>query len=189
PRAAARSCAIAASRLPSFFCSATRWALGGGFIYSTGVPIEFQGEVEVTESLGDNLYKGIVITNFDMIETGAKLASGPVPEGDNSGTGRVNYVTTRVLGGPLDDQRTLFGLNSIIYLEGGSLKGVQVGDLLNVLRNDSLRTATAMVVRSTATIGKIKILNVSKKFSTGVVVVSHEDIRPGDRTGKGIEPD
>lgn len=160
-----------------------RKSLGGGFIYSSGVPIEYQGEIEITENLGDNLFKGIVITNYDQIDIGAKLSSGPVPEGDNEDSGRFNPVVTRVLGGPLDDQRTLFGLNSIIYLEGGASKGVQVGDLLNVLRNDSIRTSTGMNVKSTSSIGKIKILNTGKKFSTGVVVVSHEDIRPGDRTG------
>lgn len=161
-----------------------RKKLGGGFIFTSGVPIEYQGEIEITESLGGNLFKGLVIANYDQIDVGAKLTSGPVPEGEFTKRGRANPVETKVLGGPLDDGRDLFSLNSIVYLEGGSQKGVQPGDILTVLRNEALRTQTEIDVKATAKIGTIKVLTASRKFSTGVVVESTEDIRPGDRTGK-----
>ncbi|HEX4923647.1 MAG TPA: LysM domain-containing protein [Bdellovibrionales bacterium] len=161
-----------------------RQKLGGGFIFTSGVPIEYQGEIEITESLGGNLFKGLVITNYDQIDVGAKLTSGPVPEGEFTKRGRPNPAETKILGGPLDDRRTIFGLNSIVYLEGGANKGVAAGDILTVLKNDSLRIDTGLDVKPTAKIGTIKVLTASKKFSTGVVVESYEDIRPGDRTGK-----
>jgi nucleoid-associated protein YgaU len=164
-----------------------RKSLGGGVIFGGGLPIEFQGEIEITEQVSGRLFKAVVISNFDQIEVGAKLTSGPIPEGEATPKGRANNAQAKILGGPMDDDRKLFGVHSIVYLEGGSQKGIETGDVLTILKNDALRTESELNVRPTNAIGKVKVLNVSRKFSTGVIVQSEEEIRPGDRTGTVAE--
>jgi nucleoid-associated protein YgaU len=163
-----------------------RKALGGGVIFGGGVPIEYQGELEVTQKVSSDLYKATIISNFDQIDIGARLTSGPMPEAELSKKGRVSNAETKILGGPLDDSRKLFGLHSIVYLDGGTKKGILAGDILTVLRQDSLRVEVVNPP-PTAKIGRVKVLNVSKSFSTGVVIESGEDIRVGDRTGSIAE--
>lgn len=159
--------------------------LSNGFMSYSGYPVEYQGEVEITESLGDDRYRAIVSNIISPIEVGSKVRKGKIPMTSFNRTGNIGQSSVNVVGGQFDDERRLMGTNGVVYLDGGTQESVQEGQILSILKNQRVRNPDSVNVKIQEPIALIKIIHSADHLSTGMVLDAKTDIRPGDKTGPG----
>jgi len=153
--------------------------------HGAAYPITYEGEVEVIESLGDNKYRVLCLQTVTPIVVGSLLRKGGLPQANYSKGGTPANVAAKVFGGDFDPERKQLGMGNLIYISGGRDKGLQVGQLLTVLKDFKLRNANTNLQQPKDPIGLIKIVDVADGVATALVLESREDIRPGDLTGPG----
>jgi len=163
--------------------------LDNQFTEEVGYPIRYLGELKITGKAGGRIYKAMVTSVNDIMSVGDKLLSGKIPTGDFDPTGRPNNVVSKIVGGEYDSDRTIFGINSIVFINAGTDKGVEANDLMVVRRNEDVRREETVLSRPISIVGKVKILKVTRRFSTGVVVAVTDDLRAGDLTGQPTAED
>lgn len=150
-----------------------------------GQMIEIQGEIEVLGRVNEqkNTYRALVKKAIQPVEVGAVLVPGRLPMIDPSVGELQSGVGAKVLGGQFENKRNLFGSNSLIFLDGGSGQGLQVGQSLGIFADEDLRTKKASAYMNHRQIGTAKIIRVSGSFATAFVVKASEGIRMGDIVG------
>lgn len=150
-----------------------------------GQMIEIQGEIEVLGRVNDqkNTYRALVKKVIQPVEVGAVLLPGRLPMIDASVGELQTGVGAKVMGGQFENKRNLFGSNSLIFLDAGSGRGLQVGQSLPVFADEDSRTKKAKAYMNHRQIGTAKVIRVSGNFATAYVVNATEDIRMGDIVG------
>lgn len=157
--------------------------MSNSYMSVPGYPVEFQGELEIIESLGDNRFRAIVKNMVAPIERGAQLFRGNIPVTSYSKEGASGSASVTVVGGEFDADRRLMATNTIIYLNGGSRDGVQEGEIYSILKSPVERNAETVVKTVQGPIALVRIVNTSERLSTALVLEARGDIRPGDKTG------
>jgi hypothetical protein len=153
-------------------------------ILRSGAIIEVQGLIEVLEPVnaGSNYFRAIVKKAILPITVGAKLIPGPLPMVDESGGDPTPGIQTFVIGGSYERNRELFGSYQTIFLDAGSAKGVQVGQILPVYANTKRRNGGSVIKTNERQVGSIKVVRVAEGFSTAIVLSAYEDVQVGDKT-------
>lgn len=152
----------------------------------TGQMVEIQGEIEVLERVNDqkNVYRAIVKKAIQPVEIGSILVPGKIPMIDPSATALTSGVGAKIMGGPFDKKRQLFGSRSLVFLDSGSNQGLQVGQSLPLLADEKIHTKKADAVMNDRVIGTVKIVRTSANFATGYVIKATDDVLLGDYVGK-----
>lgn len=150
-----------------------------------GYPIEIQGEIEILDQVDadEKLYKARVVRSIAPVFPKSFLRPGVIPTFSSSSTGEVNQTPTRIIGGQYDDTRKVLGLHSIVYIDAGTSRGVQVGQIFPVLKNLKARNSNSVLGRAAEEIGRIKIIHATMARATGLVVSASQEITTGDTTG------
>lgn len=148
--------------------------------------IEIQGQIELLEKVNDknNTYRAIVKKAIQPVEVGSVITPGFLPMIDTSPRPVTPGATARIMGGQYDRKRSLFGSNSLVFLDSGTSQGLQVGQNLPIFADESIRNKKALALMNDRVIGAIKIVRVSANFATGYVTKSSDDILMGDYIGK-----
>ncbi len=147
--------------------------------------IEVGGEVEVTELLSadENVYRALVLRSVNAVARGSLVLTEALPETDYSVNGRRVDVETTVIGGEFDERKTLHGSGALIYLDGGSDKGLQPGDLLAIRASRESRLGASTYGSIRTAVGVAKIVRTEKSVATAVIVDMQDRIESGDTTG------
>nr|WP_295905214.1 LysM peptidoglycan-binding domain-containing protein [uncultured Bdellovibrio sp.] len=153
-----------------------------------GYMVEIQGEIEILERVNDqkNVYRAIVKKAIQPLEVGSFLVPGKLPMIDPSVTALTSGVGAKIMGGQFDKKRTLFGSNSVVFLDGGSNQGLQVGQSLPIYADERIRNKNSEAVINDRVIGVVKIVRVSPNFATAYVSRATDDIVLGDYVGKAV---
>lgn len=153
--------------------------------YGSAYPIEYQGEIEVLESVGNGRFRILCVDAITQMVVGSLLRKGTMPKVSFAKTGTPGNVSAKVFGGHYDSDRKSLAAGNLVYIAGGRDKGIEVNQLLTVLKDFKLRNPETVLREPEEPIGLIKIINVSNSVSTGYILESREDLRQGDVTGPG----
>jgi hypothetical protein len=151
--------------------------------------VEVQGAIEVLEKVNadKNIYRAIVKKAIQPIDVGAVLIPGEVPMIDPTPGKVSNIANAKIMGGEFGKRRGMFSSNSLIFLDGGSSKGFEVGQNLSIFADSALRNKQSNAVLNDRTIGSLKIVKVTANFATAYVTNSTDDIMLGDYVGNGAK--
>lgn len=152
---------------------------------SVGPVIEIGGRVEIQEVVEatKNVYKATVIFALNPIPVGSLIISEQLPTASFSRSGSYSEAAVRVLGAEYDEERKIFGENSVIYLDGGSKAGLKENDLLTVQARRGDRRESTKFPDSLRPIALVKVVKTQETVATAIVLESLEEIQPGDMTG------
>lgn len=155
-------------------------------LFRKGHMVEVQGEIEVLEKVNDgkNIYRAIVKKAIQPVEVGAILTPGKLPMIDTSTGSVAGGVGAKIMGGQFDKKRSLFGSNSLVFLDRGSTQGLQEGQTLPIYADERIRNKATEVTSNNRIIGYVKVVRVSPNFATAYVTRATDDILLGDFVGK-----
>ena len=147
--------------------------------------IEAQGEIEILEVVNPekNLYRALIKRALVPIEVGALLVAGKIPTFNANPTDSISQGMARVIGGEFAIRREILANRGILFLSG---TGLDVGQVYPIFKVHQQRVPGSVVKLNDRQIGKVKIIQVSGKFATAVVIDSKEDIQIGDITNPDV---
>lgn len=144
---------------------------------------EVQGEIKIVGRV-ESYYKALVTLALFPIQIGASIVPGTGPRMNLSDPGEKVSLKAMIVGGENDTTRSLFGPQSIVYINRGSSDGVKVNQRAPVSAIHRLRHSESTIFANTWKIGEVKIVKVEKNYSTAVVMLATEGIMPGDIVGE-----
>ncbi len=144
---------------------------------------EVQGEVKIVGRV-EGLYKALVTLALFPIQLGAKIVPGVSPKMNLTDPGELASLQGMIIGGENDTTRSLFGPQSIVYLNRGSGDGVKINQRAPIMAVHRLRHSESKIFSNTWKLGEVKIVKVEKNYSTAVVMDATEGIVPGDIVGE-----
>ena len=148
-----------------------------------GDVIQYQGSLEITDILKDNMFRGVVVNSISGIKGSPWISREEIPTLDDDFAGRPTDLKLQIIGGGGDNGTRFFRQSDVIFIGGGSSKGLRVGDILGVYKRRDIRYRGTQVVKSPTPIGHIKIYRSEPDMATGFVINSTDVIVPGDETG------
>lgn len=147
------------------------------------VSYEVQGEIKIVGRVED-YYKAVVTKSLFPIQIGASIIPGHGPRMNLTDPGESVSLKAMIIGGENDTTRSLFGPQSIIYINRGSSDGVKENQRAPVSAIHRLRHSESTIFSNTWKIGEVKIIKVEKNYSTAVIMTATEGIMPGDIVGE-----
>jgi LysM repeat protein len=137
-----------------------------------GYLIRITGILEII-GIDSNTPKAKIISSFEDIETG----DGLMPYKNMEPPLVPDVIRTPKIGGHIVETHftnQLSGENDILYLDKGSNKGLELGDVFTVFPNSALER----------TIGKLQVISLQADTSTAVLLKSSEEITIGSKWGQ-----
>ena len=165
-----------------------------------GYSIEIQGEVQLVERVPrkaekkrrkgqprgrKELYRAIISKLVNPVSVGSTLIPGRVEYIEVSEKGPRSQVVAQFIGGQYFNRRRIYGGESIAFLNRGSNDGLEVGQVLSVRENRSIRNENTLVSSNVRPIGWVRVVKVEPNLATVIVVKAWSDILTGDLTGSG----
>lgn len=152
-----------------------------------GYPVEIQAKLKIVETIDEAkfIHKAIITKSFRPVEVSSKLVARDFYTSTWGIEGKYLDIKAVIVGGRFDTDRRVLGLGSVVFLDKGSVDGLVQDKLLNILRNNGLRGAKVGRLDSYR-IGRLKLVHVDEKVSTGLIVESKGEIRSGDFTGNPV---
>ncbi|MCB0420955.1 MAG: LysM peptidoglycan-binding domain-containing protein [Bdellovibrionales bacterium] len=130
-------------------------------------------------------FRALITEMIEPVLTGSQLMEGKIERYLVNLEGPRNRTVAQIIGGSKATNMRLFTEGSIAYLNRGAEDGLAVGQVLAIRENRKLRREYSKVRENLRPIGWLKVLNVSKKYATAVVVQAWDEITIGDLTGLG----
>lgn len=143
---------------------------------------EVQGEVKIVGKI-EGLYKAMVTSALFPVRVGAVIVPGHGPKMNLTEAGEEANLKAMIIGGENDTTRTLFGPQSIIYLNRGTEDGIKVNQRAPITAIHRLRHKESELYSNTWQIGEVKIVKVEKHYSTAVIMNATEGVMAGDIIG------
>lgn len=152
-----------------------------------GAMVETQGQIEILAKVNEskNIYRALVKKTLHPVQVGSVVLPGQIPMFSPAAGVATDAVGAKIIGGQFNNERKLYGANTIVFLNGGSTQGFQEGQILSVYKDETIRENKDAVINDPV-IGKLKVIRVSPSFSTAYIVNSTTDIVTGDYVGKNI---
>lgn len=144
---------------------------------------EVQGEIQIVGRV-EKLYKALVTLALFPLRVGANIIPGSSPKMNLTEPGELAPMQAMIIGGENDTTRSLFGPQSIVYLNRGSADGIKVNQRAPVMAVHRLRHPDSKILSNTWRLGEIKVVKVEENYSTAVVIDATEGILPGDIVGE-----
>lgn len=133
-----------------------------------------------------NMYRAKITSVVSQVEVGSKVMAIAPPITTWSRNGRRSEVEVTVIGAEFAENRRIVGEGSVIYLNGGAIAGLKVGDLLGVQERRETRRPSTEFPNIIRPIGLLKVADVKDRVATAILLESHDEVRPGDLTGGEI---
>jgi hypothetical protein len=154
--------------------------------------IQVAGELEITEGApaefrhsrdreNFDAFRALITRTTGLAVTDNVLIPGQLTMVDVSSKGVRGTAVAQVIGSEHHVASMLFGQGDIVFLNKGSDAGIEVGQILDLYGNRRTRHAGTPVVFSPAASGTVKIVHVSGKLSTAVILTAHDGIMQGDK--------
>lgn len=148
---------------------------------------EYIGEVQITEDNKNNsgLVAGRITRALDMIDRGALLIEGKVPQYDlRYNPEEIKSIDAKILRGSDIFGHNILGVGQTVFLSQGEKDGLMPGTLIQIKQNREERNPEQELLNIVNKIGVIKIVLSEPDVSTGIVVSSRDFMIPGDKTIK-----
>lgn len=159
---------------------------------SLGHEVHLSGELEVISKLSsksqwssDQLYKARVLQSLSPISKGLKIFNQRIRKINNSLSGRSSSVQAKIIASGKGRGRGLVSPLEFVYINRGSDHGLSEGDILSINENRELRVPGTLV-KDRRSIGLAKVVDVSRKTSTLLIIKTWGHIILGDYTGELI---
>jgi hypothetical protein len=146
---------------------------------------EYVGEVQIIDGNKNNsgLVAGRVTRAIDIIDKGALLISGKVPQYDLTYNPEdILPVDAQILRGSEIFGHNILGIGQTVFLSQGEKQGVTPGAIVEIKQNRYQRNPEQELLNIVNKIGVIKVVLSSPDVSTGIVVSSRDFMAPGDKT-------
>ncbi|MCB0379157.1 MAG: LysM peptidoglycan-binding domain-containing protein [Bdellovibrionales bacterium] len=148
-----------------------------------GVVLRYMGIGEVVDILDNNRYRLSIVQSLTPIEPDALVTNETIPSFADDNSGRPSDVAVTVVGGEIENQRSILGRGNIIFLKGGTNNGVRVNDVLGIYKNREARHHNSKVSQSPRPVAQVKIFRSEPGLASAFIISSKEPIQPGDMTG------
>jgi len=153
-----------------------------------GYAVDIEAELEILNSVGEGkdgseLFRAKVINSLSPVRVGSQLQRARLEKIQISEEGPRSDVRAQIIGGSIFNRRQIYGDETIAYLNKGSDSGLKVGDVLPIVVNRSLRDVNAKIESSNLPIGTVRVVRVTPKFATIIVLHSWSDVFTGDFVG------
>lgn len=148
--------------------------------------VEVQGSIKVIEKI-DIFYKAQVIKQLMPITVGAMVLNEPMPKASINpkaivaSSGDTDLENLEVIGGEFSSNRQFFGDSAVVFLNGGTERGVTSGMALSVYTDRKARNYYARVKRDKRKIGELKVVRVEQNYSTAIVMKTTAEVSVGDK--------
>lgn len=152
-------------------------------VFNYPLSYEVQGEVKIVGKL-EGLYKAIVTLSIFPIQVDSIIVPGSTPKMNLTESGTPSNIKGMIVGGENDTTRSLFGPQSIIYINRGSADGIKVNQQAPIMAVHRMRHPDSSLYSNTWKLGEVKIVKVEENYSTGVIMESTDGIVPGDMVGE-----
>lgn len=159
---------------------------------SLGVEISVLGSIKLQSQVASrvpsethDLYRAFVEKSISNLRVGSEVRVGSLRKIPMSLEGPRSLVVAQITGGSYDTERNLFADQNIVYLSRGANDGLMEGQILQVRANVQLRNRDTLVADNVRPTGFLRVVRVSPKYATAVVVKAWDDIQTGDFTGEG----
>lgn len=130
-------------------------------------------------------FRALITDMIEPVVTGSILKVGKIQKFPVSLEGPRSRAVAQIIGGSKARNMRLFTEGSLAYLNRGSDDGFAKGQVLAIRENRKIRRAYSKVRENLRPIGWLKVLDVSDKYSTAVIVEAWDGITIGDLTGLG----
>ncbi|MBX2989052.1 MAG: LysM peptidoglycan-binding domain-containing protein [Bdellovibrionaceae bacterium] len=148
--------------------------------------IEVQGEIEVIEAASDreNLQRAIVRRSLAPIELGSKLIRGSIESISTQDGAPAAGPALKIVGSQYGNDRRMVDAEGLVFLNGGSRTGLQVGQILPIYADRSVRNPETSVRLGGKLIGHVRVVKLTPNFATGFLTSVTDDILIGDDVGR-----
>lgn len=157
-----------------------------------GYTIDILGEVQLVERVtlkkeihDQEMFRALVLKIINPVSVGALLTIGKIEKIKISDQGPRSQIVAQIIGGSYFNRRQVYGDESIAYLNKGSSDGLEVGQVLPIRANRTVRNVNSNIDSNVKPIGWLRVVRVTPHFATTVIVKSWSDILTGDLTGIG----
>lgn len=142
-----------------------------------GYMVKILGHVEIVSTSNDRVV-GRLVETYDVVEDGAGLMafSGPVKE-IQLRTARVE-LSGKIIGGRRG--QTIFSSNDIVFLDKGSIYGLDAGVVLEVPIRGDKGKADGTVTDLNAPLARLVVLSVQDKTASGIILENRGVVEIGD---------
>ena len=144
---------------------------------------EYIAEVQIIgeEDEKSGLVPGRISRSYDMVQKGAVLISGRVPQYDLSyNLDDLQPVDAEILRGSELFGFNIMGVGQTVFISQGEKQGVTAGSLVQIKQNRKVRNPYRNNLDIVNKIGVIKVVSSTPDVSTGIVVSSRDFMAPGD---------
>lgn len=155
-----------------------------GILWTSRHVIEIIGIIKVISEIQGNIYRIRITKAFQPIKIGEKITDYSLKKIQPSiveDTKTTLEKKTHILDLP-SKESNLLNVGAIVFLNRGIEDGVREAQTLAIHQNMEIRTSR-FVSNVGPLIGWLKVVDVSKKFSTAVIVESNKVIHKGDLVG------
>lgn len=151
--------------------------------------VEIQGQIEILTPVNNqkNIYRALVKKSISPVEVGALLIPGKLPVIDPTAGAITSGTGARIIGGQDGTNRTMFGANSLIFLDAGAGKGFTEGATYGIYADEAVRNSQTDAVQNDRLIGTAKVVKSANGFATAYVTKSTDDILKGDYVGEIVK--
>ncbi len=148
--------------------------------------VEVQGQIEILERVNSqkNIYRAIVKKAIQPVEVGSLLTPGQLPMIDPSAGAMSSGAGARIIGGQFGSSRSLFGSNSLIFLDGGTNQGFSEGQSFGIFADEAVRNRQTDAIQNDRQIGVVKIVKATPNFATAYITKTSDDVLKGDYIGE-----
>ncbi len=140
------------------------------------VPAKFSGsDKEKYEA-----YRALVLKTTGLSAKQSFLIPGALQTITLDKKGPSGRTQAQVIGSEKHGASALFAPGDLVFLDKGSNAGLEVGNLLDVFADRTIRRSQAVVVYSPVTSATIKVVKVSGKVATAVLLTAYDSVQQGD---------
>jgi hypothetical protein len=145
--------------------------------------IRYMARIRILKKIDKDRFLAEVVQSYSGVKPGSWVSRETIPKFSDDHNGRPSSLVFNIIGGGSDNVSRIYGQSDIVYLSGGSKKGLRVGDVLGVYKVRELRMDDSKIRISPTPIAHIKVLRAEPNLSSAFVISSREAILPGDETG------
>jgi hypothetical protein len=150
--------------------------------------IQITGEAEITERVPSReddkeheSFRALLTKTTGLNVRGNAIIHGRLETVDLSHNGSPGSATAQIIGSERHSASVLYGPGDIVFLSKGSREGLEVGHILNVYSDRTIRARDTSVAFSPVASGKVKVVRVTDHLATAVVLESRDALQQGDR--------
>jgi hypothetical protein len=153
--------------------------------------VHISAELELTEPVRSEFkrqkdaeyydtYRALITRTTGLTFKNSSIIPGTLQTVDLSMSGPSGNVAAQVIGAAKHEASAMYGPGEVVFLNKGASHGLEVGQILDVFAKRESRHRDTPVPESPAPSGTLKVVRVSERLATAVLLKAREGIQQGD---------